>query len=152
MANNGKIGERKFHQIMLDKGYQVQDVSKNPEYYYKCDFIVTSPTTGITKTFEVKWDEQIWYYGNLFLEIWNDKSQMNQLGWYEYCTADYVAYGDAKNDRIYIIDMQRLKQRVEVLVKRKRECKNKYGEVESIGLVVSLDDVKDITEEILGRV
>ena len=51
--NTGKQGEALFKQIMQDKGYQVQDVSDNPDYWSKdIDFVITSPFTGETKTFE----------------------------------------------------------------------------------------------------
>lgn len=44
--NNGKYGETLFAQMMADRGYKVEDVSGNPDYWYKdIDFIITSPTT-----------------------------------------------------------------------------------------------------------
>jgi hypothetical protein len=48
------------------------------------DFIVTSPTTGETKTFEVKWDSRINKTGNLFLEIMSKYSK-GCKGWFEFC-------------------------------------------------------------------
>jgi hypothetical protein len=54
---------------MEARGYDVVDMSGNPEYWYRdIDFIITSPTSGVTKTFEVKWDARINQTGNLYLE------------------------------------------------------------------------------------
>lgn len=54
---NGKQGEELFKQIMQNRNYKVVDVTDNPDYWVKdIDFIVTSPTTGLTKSFEVKYD------------------------------------------------------------------------------------------------
>ena len=76
MANNGKQGESLFKEIMIARGYDVKDVSNNPEYWYKdIDFIITSPTTGETKSFEVKWDSRINQTGNLYLELTNVHSK-----------------------------------------------------------------------------
>ena len=42
---------------MNAKGFVVKDVSGNADYFSKdIDFIITNPTTGNTRTFEVKWD------------------------------------------------------------------------------------------------
>lgn len=52
--NNWKAGEELFSSIMTERGYQVQDVSGEPQFWKKdIDFIVTSPTTGAVKSFEV---------------------------------------------------------------------------------------------------
>jgi hypothetical protein len=60
MSNSGKQGELLFKKIMIDKGYEVRDVSDNPGFFYKdIDFLVTSPTSGLTKSFECKWDSRI---------------------------------------------------------------------------------------------
>ena len=91
MSNNGKQGERLFRDTMAARGYEVVDVSGNPEYWYKdIDFIITSPTTGNTKTFEVKWDTRINTTGNLYLERTSNFTReegLIGLGWFEWCEA-----------------------------------------------------------------
>ena len=107
--NNGKIGEKLFQQAMQNKGYKVEDVSNNPSYWNKdIDFIITSPTTGITKTFEVKWDAKLNKTGNLFIEIVNPRS-WGFNGWFKFIEADYLVYGDAISEQFYIIDVKYLK-------------------------------------------
>jgi hypothetical protein len=61
---------------MLARNYTVEDVSNNENYWDKdIDFILTSPTTGLTKTFEVKWDTRINRTNNLYLELTNVNSK-----------------------------------------------------------------------------
>lgn len=80
---------------MQNLNYEVNDVSNNPDYWYKdIDFIVTSPTSGLTKAFECKWDSRINQTGNLYLELTNVHSKGGR-GWFDFCEADYLAYGDA---------------------------------------------------------
>lgn len=141
MSNNGKLGERLFKQIMLSRNYTVEDVSNNPEYWDKdVDFILTSPTSGLTKSFEVKWDACINRTGNLYLELTNINSkQWNGEGWWEHCQADYLVYGDACARSFYVIPVAELRERVDTLPFRSARCG-----YESTGQLVSLNDIADI--------
>ena len=138
-SNNGRQGELVFARTMRNIGFGVEDVSGNPEYYDKdIDFIITSPLTGATRTFEVKWDSRIYYTNNLYLELTNIHSK-GQQGWFRFCQADFLAYGDANTKRFYIIDMSKLRERVEQLPARMSHCGT-----DSIGLLVSYCDIADI--------
>ena len=139
--NNGKLGEQLFQQKMQNKGYTVEDVSNNPDYWYKdIDFIITSPTTGAVKSFEVKFDSRINKTGNLYLELINIHSKGTK-GWFDFCQADYLAYGDAANSIFYIIPLLELRERVKKLPKQIAQCGN-----DSIGQLVSLKSISDITQ------
>lgn len=138
MSNNGKYGEHIFQELMTQKGYQVQNVSKNPEYYYKGDFIITSPTTGAVKLFEVKWDSKIQDTKNLYLELSNNNSKDGE-GWWKFCKADYLAYGNANTHTFYIFNLLELHQRVEELPKEYGQCGS-----DSVGYLVNLKDVEDL--------
>ena len=136
---NGKLGEQLFKQIMLGRNYIVEDVSNNPEYWDKdIDFIVTSSTTGRTKTFECKWDGRINKTGNLYLELTNIHSKQGK-GWFEFCQADYLAYGDAIAQTFYIIPLLELKKKLKTIKTRDAKCG-----IDSTGLLVSLTDIQDI--------
>jgi hypothetical protein len=114
---NGKQGEQLFKSIMESRNYTVEDVSNNPAYWSKdIDFIVTSPTTGLTKTFEVKYDKRINKTNNLYLELVNINSRGGK-GWFEFCQADYIAYGDATTDTFYIIPLEKLREKAQRLPK-----------------------------------
>ena len=140
MSNNGKQGERLFYQQMDQQGYFIQNVSHIPEYYYRGDFVVVSPTTGQRKIFEVKWDTRISTTGNLYLETMSINSK-DKKGWWKFCQADYIAYGDAVNRKFYIIPLAQLKERVKQLPTRWAQCGD-----ESEGLLVSLKDIADIAQ------
>lgn len=139
----GKTGEQLFAQIMRSRNYKVEDVSNNSKYFDKdIDFVITSPTTGAVKTFEVKYDTLINKTGNLFLEIESINSkQWNGDGWWLHCQADFLAYGDYHSRTFYIIPVEELKKRVDELPQRIGRCG-----YESTGLLVSLDAIKDITK------
>ena len=139
--NNGKQGENLFKQIMESRGYAVDDVSGNQEYWDKdIDFIITSSTSGLTKTFEVKWDSRINKTGNLYLEIANIHSKGGK-GWFEFCEADYLAYGDAANGTFYIVPLLELRERVKKLHPNQVNCG-----FDSVGYLVALKDIEAITE------
>ena len=136
---NGKQGEALFAQTMTEKGYTVVDVSGNPEYWHKdIDFIITSPTTGAVKTFEVKWDSRIGQTGNLYLELTNIHSKGGK-GWFSFCQADYLAYGDANAGFFYVIPMPELRERAQKLPSRMTNCGS-----DSIGQLVAIKDIEDI--------
>ena len=136
---NGKQGERLFQQQMQNKGYIVEDVSNNSDYWNNdIDFIVTSPTTGAVKTFEVKWDSRLNKTGNLYLELVNVNSK-GGYGWFEFCQADYLAYGDATTNTFYIIPLLELREKVQHMPKQIAQCGN-----DSIGQLVALSSLKNI--------
>lgn len=139
---NGRQGELLFQQQMQNKGYTVEDVTDNPSYWSKdIDFIVTSPTTGAVKTFEVKYDAKISKTGNLYLELASKYS--GGAGWFEFCQADFLAYGDATTNTFYIIPLEELRKKLKSLPKRLAQCGT-----DSIGQLVSLTSIKDITQKL----
>lgn len=137
--SNGKQGEMLFSQQMTERGYKVQDVSNNPDYWHKdIDFIITSPTTNKVKTFEVKWDSRINKTGNLYLELTNVHSK-GGLGWFKFCQADYVAYGDAQAKVFYVIPLAELREHLKHVSGRITNCGT-----DSTGLLVKLKDIEDL--------
>lgn len=143
MANNiGNLGEQVFSHKMKEAGYTIQNVSADPNYWDKdIDFLVTSPS-GNTRSFECKYDTRLSTTGNLYLELSNVHSKGGR-GWFSFCQADYLAYGDASTKTFYIFDMEELRERVQYLPDRQTNC----GQ-DSIGLLVRLRDVLDIAKVI----
>ena len=137
--SNGKQGEMLFAQTMKEQGYSVQDVSSNPEYWHKdIDFIITSPTTGAVRTFEVKWDSRINKTGNLYLELTNVHSK-GGLGWFKFCQADFVAYGDSQAEVFYVVPLAELRERLKNIPGRITNCGT-----DSTGLLIRLKDIEEI--------
>ena len=143
MNNIGNLGEQVFSYKMREAGYIVNNVSGNPEYWTKdIDFFCTNPETGATRSFEVKYDTRLSETGNLFLELSNVHSK-DGLGWFRFCQADFIAYGDAKSRTFYIIPTKELHERVKQLPERMSHC----GQ-DSIGLLVKLQDIMDLVKTI----
>lgn len=139
MANNGKQGEALFAQIMTERGYQVTNVANNPDYWSKdIDFIIYSPKTNQTKTFEVKWDSRINQTGNLYLELTNIHSAGGR-GWFRFCEADMLVYGDACAQVFYIIPLDKLRERVAAKPQRIANCGT-----DSTGILLNIKDIADI--------
>lgn len=137
--HKGRTGEILFKQRAEALNYSVEDVSNNPDYWHKdIDFILTSPTTGAVKTFEVKWDGCISRTGNLYLEETNVHSK-GGIGWFNFCQADYIAYGDAANKVFYIIPREELKKRAKEVPYRSAKCGG-----DSIGQLLALKDIQDL--------
>lgn len=138
--SKGRQGELLAQQMFKAWGYGVEDVSADPEYYYRGDILLTSPTTGAQRVVEVKWDGIIATTGNLYLETWNQYSRkQNCNGWWRFCGADFLAYGDATNRKFYLFDMAQLKERVAHLTLAQRRC----GQ-DSEGFILPLAQVEDL--------
>lgn len=113
MTNNGVRGEELFREIMLGRGYNVEDV-RGDEWFQRrdIDFVVSS-TSGQEIRWEVKWDSWINKTGNLYLEFISPRS-LNCDGWFEFIKADYLAYGDATAEKFYVINVEWLKDYMNV--------------------------------------
>lgn len=101
-------GEYELKKYLRRQGNEVLDVSENPVYWAQdIDFIVNDMITV-----EVKWDEVISSTGNLFIEFCADINK-DTPGWFTYCKADWLYYGDAVNKKYYIFPFNELKQHIE---------------------------------------
>jgi len=103
-------GEWELKFTLRNHGYSVEDVSDNPNYWYKdIDLIVTNTKTCNVSKIEVKWDSRIAATGNLYIEFANPRSKGGK-GWFEFCEADLLAYGDSRNKVFYMIRIPALKE------------------------------------------
>ena len=142
--DKGKQGEQLFSQIMQSRNYKVKDVSGDPQYWDKdIDFIITSPASGLTKTFEVKWDNYIHKTNNLFIETSNPRSKCGR-GWFEFCRADILAYGDSRNKIFYMIEMDKLRE----FIYSRNLPQIRTGDG-ACGFLISIDDIQEILGGIL---
>lgn len=110
---NRTPGEYDLIWSLREHGYKVIDVSKDPAYWDKdIDLIATNIFTNNTTSLEVKWDKRIAATGNLFIELENPRSKGGN-GWFKFCEADMLAYGDACNRIFYFIKVSNLKKYIE---------------------------------------
>lgn len=147
-----KPGEWELKRYLRKQGYEVEDVSDNPSYWYKdIDLIVNSKTT-----LEVKWDSRISKTGNIFLEICSNVEK-NQPGWFKFCKADYLFYGNSIDEEFYVFNFKELKAHIKAhkdeYQQRTAPDYNKYGEItkRSIGYVVPLESLQGLYKTISIR-
>lgn len=134
-------GELEYRRTLRSYGYLVEDVSKNPDYWYKdIDCISTNPVTGNVATHEIKWDRMMSHTGNLYIETHNPRSRAGQ-GWFNFCEADLLAYGDANNKIFYVMRVPDLKRYVREHESSLRVVRTFDG---SEGYALPLDDIKEI--------
>lgn len=106
---DSKYGEQLFKSLMEQRGHKVEDLTAQKAYQIQdIDFKITSPL-GKIATFEVKYDSKINSTGNLFVEYFSAHNY-GGLGWYEFCKADFIAYGDAHTNTFYCFPLEDLRQ------------------------------------------
>lgn len=141
-----KAGELEAMEVLGRAGYEVELVSGDCEYWYKdIDIIAQKDTT--VETIEVKWDRRISKTSNLFIEHTSDYEQ-HKAGWYKFCEADYLLYGDWINGIFYKIPFDEVKRLIAARTKRgiiKEKSAIEYHlngkQKTSIGYILPLDYV-----------
>lgn len=145
MANTHyRYGELKAIEDLVKKGYTVQDTSNNPSYYGK-DIDILASRNGKTIAVEVKWDNRIHSTGNMFVEFLTDRELLKD-GWFKFCCADLIYYGDSHNSLFYVLSLDDLKQYVELNDPQQRKAAdtNSNGVIKKVseGYLVPIEDFK----------
>ncbi len=144
-------GEKEAEQLLERLGYtNINSVSNNSDYFFKDIDIKAKDGMRRTLNFEVKWDSKINSTNNLFIETISNKNTKRK-GWFYYCEADYLLYGDSVNRAFYLIDFRKLKALVEEK-KDKFKVREAYdyfkdGIKVSEGYLVPLELVTHITKK-----
>lgn len=102
------IGELRAYNYLQDNGWSVEDVTKNEQYFDKdIDLVAHRGTERLTV--EVKWDSRIASTGNMFIETVTDLDK-SKAGWFMFCQADYIYYGDSTNQLFYVFKTADLRE------------------------------------------
>lgn len=102
----GNIGEAIAAEFLTSVGFSVDDVSSNPDYFYKdIDLIATIDEETITV--EVKADAKVSSTGNVCIEVIGNKAK-NKKGWIYYCQATHIFFVDVKNRICYCVRREEL--------------------------------------------
>ena len=136
--NPRRAGEWELKRYLRANGADVVDVSNNPNYWNK-DIDLIADGVNI----EVKWDGVMATTGNIYIETLSDIDRQKS-GWFNFCQADKLYYGDATNKIFYIFDFPQLKEYVEQHKKELKERvardRNKY----SLGYLLPIGNVKNL--------
>ena len=100
-------GEELAYECLVNQGYTVEDVTQNPAYY-RLDIDLIATRDGEQHTIEVKWDRRMSQTGNMFIET-TSSIEEGKEGWFMFCKADLLYYGDSVNRIFYIIRMDDLR-------------------------------------------
>lgn len=102
------IGELRAYNYLQASGWSVEDVTQNQDYWDKdIDFVAHSGDQSLTV--EVKWDSRIAQTGNMFIETITDLDR-SKGGWFSFCQADYIYYGDSVNQLFYVFKTADLRE------------------------------------------
>ena len=127
----GDIGEVLFKQVFEARGHKVIDKSKDLDWQLQdVDFEVTTKS-GHTCTVEVKWDDRMAKTNNMFVEIGNN-------GWLNSTKAQFICYGDARNEIFYLFRTNKLK-----LYIKENMCSLRTITYPTKGKLVNINDFMD---------
>lgn len=139
-------GEREAYDYLVSQGWEVKDLTECDAFFGKdIDFLISK---GRERHYiEVKWDYKIKQTGNMFIETITD-IDANKDGWYEFCQAEFIFYGDARQQIFYVFQLEDLKEYIRkdfsYLESRKAADYNCRGQVKKIsqGLIVPIEDFR----------
>lgn len=127
-------GEWELKLFLRNNGYKVIDVSENPLYYYTGDLLVEE--NGQQWALEVKYDKQVEYTGNFFIEVENPRSK-NGEGWFKFCKADFIFYGNGITGTFYCMRANDLRAYIE---KNKDNLKLRSSHDDSRGYLLPIEE------------
>lgn len=133
-------GEYELKKWLRAHNCKVEDVSDNPKYWAQDIDLLVTPKDYPSFSVEVKWDNRIAESDNLYIEMINPRSKEGR-GWYYFCKADYLFYGDSINQLFYVFKVKDLFSFIELNKDKLRWGATTDG---SRGLLVSLKDVKEL--------
>ena len=99
----GDVGEAVCKNVLEACGFQVQDVSRNPDYYEKDDLIATK--NGKSYFIEVKTDTRAHETGNLVVELISN-AEAKRTGWFNYCKCNKYFFYLANSNELIIVDQK----------------------------------------------
>lgn len=106
-----KPAEQLVFNLLSSTGYEVEDVSDQPQYYYKGDIKLTS-SSGEVFFIDVKDDSRIAETGNVLCEydVWmKDRDEFIDGDMKK--SYDYLAIVSWEEQKVYFIDFHTLKQK-----------------------------------------
>lgn len=136
------IGELRVYNYLQDNGWNVQDVTHEESYFDK-DIDLIARKENLCLTIEVKWDSRICQTGNMFIETITDLDR-SKAGWFLFCQAEYIYYGDSVNQLFYVFKTDDLRNYVSTHLTENRRAAdyNSRGVLKKVsqGMLVPIKD------------
>ena len=138
---NINIGEIRAYDYLTSQGWTIEDLTSCPQYFDKdIDFLLQKDDEE--HTIEVKWDSRIAETGNMFIETVTDLDKC-KAGWFEFCQAEYIFYGDSHNELFYVFKTDDLRDFVShnTMEERKAADYSFCGKVKKVsqGMIVPIE-------------
>ena len=126
----GKVGEELAYNYLIARGWEVEDVSNNEEYFsLDIDFIAAKD--GNSVSLDVKTEEAMSRTGNMFIEdtITYQDGRMAK-GWLYYSKAEYIWHVNPKNGVAFVYRLEDMKEYLRKAPRKWGTCRDGYKTVD----------------------
>lgn len=136
------LGEIKAIEYLQSQQWKVENLTSCEQFFSK-DIDLFAVKEDRQHTIEVKWDSRIADTGNMFVETITDLDK-GKAGWFEFIEAEYIFYGDSRNNLFYVFKTDDLRQYVSdnIMEERKAKDTNQFGKLKKVsqGMLVPIED------------
>ena len=137
----GRVGEELSLNYLINKGWNVEDVSANEEYFnLDIDFIAEK--NGTTVSLDVKTEEAMNRTGNMFIETgitYLDGKYKG--GWLRYSKAEYIWHINPVNSMAFAYRLEDMKEYIKKNRCKMGSCRDEYKTVD--GCLIKPEEYKN---------
>ena len=137
----GKVGEELAYNYLIARGWEVEDVSNNKDYFgLDIDFLAAR--NGISTSLDVKTEEKMSRTGNMFIEdmiTYQDGTPAK--GWLYYSKAEYIWHINPQNGVAFAYKLEEMREYLKKAPRNWGYCRDKYKTVD--GRLVKPEEYKN---------
>lgn len=155
-VREGQKGEAMASSFLTSIGYQVENVSQDPNFQKVDIDLIAGKEVGERMTIEIKADSMVSRTGNICIETITNVAK-GKKGWLYYCKASHIFFVDVVNRIIHCVrfnefyDMyQQNKDRYRHFIRQQFENGVYYKEAELA--LIPLEDIKKLPHYNEGRI
>lgn len=137
----GKVGEELSYNYLIAKGWEVEDVSNNEEYF-SLDIDFLAAKDNISVSLDVKTEEAMNRTGNMFIEntiTYQDGRSTG--GWLYYSKAEYIWHINPDNGVAFAYRLEDMKKYLRKTPCKWGTCKDGYKTID--GRLVKPEEYKN---------
>ena len=137
----GKVGEELTYNYLIARGWEVEDVSNNEEYF-SLDIDFLAAKDGNSVSLDVKTEEAMSRTGNMFIEYTlNYLNGKTAKGWLHYSKAEYIWHINPDNGVAFAYKLEEMKEYLRKAPCRWGTCRDEYKTVD--GRLVKPEEYKN---------